>query len=114
MEKYVTFNVPTKKKYDDGKTVTHKLRFIDSFRFMQASLPEHVNNLSGIFNSIESEKCVEREKIDSECRLVRLKIDKLIYRCRECKKNLKKWERPIEGLTRKFPSIYQFCNGDLN
>ena len=87
MEKYVTFNVPTKKKYDDGKTVTHKLRFIDSFRFMQASLPEHVNNLSGIFNSIESEKCVEREKIDSECRLVRLKSDKLIYRCRECKKN---------------------------
>ena len=26
----------------------------------------------------------------------------------------KKWKRPIEGLIRKFPSIYQFCNGDLN
>ena len=26
----------------------------------------------------------------------------------------KKWKRPIERLIRKFPSIYQFCNGDLN
>ena len=26
----------------------------------------------------------------------------------------KKWERPIEGLINKFPSVYQFCNGDLN
>ena len=28
-------------------------------------------------------------------------------RCEECKKI-------TEGLIRKFPSIYQFCNGDLN
>ena len=26
----------------------------------------------------------------------------------------KEWKRPIEGLIKKFPSIYQFCNGDLN
>ena len=29
MEKYITFSAPIKKKCDDGKTVTHKLRFID-------------------------------------------------------------------------------------
>ena len=62
---------------------------------------------------------MEREKIISECRFVRLKNDKLIYRCREYKKKYKKklkkkWERPIEGLINKFPSVYQFCNGDLN
>ena len=97
MEKYVTFSVPINKKCDDGKTVTHKLRFIDSFRFMQASLAEHVNNLSGIFNSIECEKCMEREKINSECCFVRLKNDKLIYRCRECKKTKQKTKQKTKG-----------------
>ena len=33
---------------------------------------------------------MEREKIISECRFVRLKNDKLIYRCREYKKKYKK------------------------
>ena len=36
MEKYITFSVPIKKEYDDGKTITRKLRFIDCFRFMSA------------------------------------------------------------------------------
>ena len=27
MEKYITFSTPIKKKYDDGKTITHKLKF---------------------------------------------------------------------------------------
>ena len=37
MEKSITFSVPIKKERDDGKTITHKLRFIDGFRFMPAS-----------------------------------------------------------------------------
>ena len=53
---------------------------------------------------------MERVRINSECRFVKLKNNKLIYRCRECKEE---WERPIEGLIRKFPSIYQFCNDDF-
>ena len=31
MEKYITFSVPINKQYDGGKTITRKLRFIDSF-----------------------------------------------------------------------------------
>ena len=89
IEKYITSSVPIKKKCYDGKTITYKLRFIDSFRFMPASLSEHVNNLSGNFNSIECKSCTENN------------------RCEECKKL-------IEGLIKKFPSIYQFCNHDLN
>ena len=34
MEKYITFSAPIKKKCDNGKKITYKLRFIDSFRFM--------------------------------------------------------------------------------
>ena len=48
MEKYITFSVPIKKKCDDGKTVTQKLKFIDSFRFMPASLSDLVDKLSEI------------------------------------------------------------------
>ena len=41
MEKYVTFSVPIKKEVinnnGDKKTITYKLKFIDSFRFMSTS-----------------------------------------------------------------------------
>ena len=89
MEKYITFSSPIKKKYDDGKTSRYKLRFIDSFRFMPTSLSELVNNMCGNFNSTECKSCAENN------------------RCEECKKI-------IEWLIKKFPSIYQFCKGDLN
>ena len=89
MEKYITFSVPIKKKCDNGKTIAFKLRFIDSFRFMLTSLSERVDNTSGNFNSIECKSCTENSG------------------CEECKKL-------IERLIRKFPSVYQFCNGDLN
>ena len=45
MEKYITFSVPIKKECDGGKTITRKLRLIDSFRFMSTSLSELVDNV---------------------------------------------------------------------
>ena len=111
MEKYITFSVPIKKECDDGKTITGKLRLIESFRFMSTSLSELVDNMSGIFNIIECKSCIEKIKTNSECCFVSLKNDRLIYRCKECKNE---WKRPINELIEKFPSIYQFCNGDLN
>ena len=38
MEKYITFFAPIKNKCYGGKTITYKLRFIDSFGFMSTSL----------------------------------------------------------------------------
>ena len=84
MEKYIT-----KKKCDDGKTIAYKLRFIDSFRFMSTSLSELVDNMSGNFNSIECKSCIENNRYE------------------QCK-NL------IEQLIKKFPSVYQFCNGNFS
>ena len=63
MEKYITNYIPIKKECDGGKTVTRKLRFIDSFRFMSTSLSELVDNMSGIFNSIEYKSCIEKIKL---------------------------------------------------
>ena len=60
MEKYITFSVPIKKECDNGKIITYKLKFIDSFRFMSTSLSELVDNTSGIFNSIECKSCIEK------------------------------------------------------
>ena len=53
------------------------------------SLSELVDNISGNFNSIECKSCTENN------------------RCKQCKKL-------IEALMKKFPSILQFCDGNLN
>ena len=49
-EKYITFLVPIGKELDDSKTITYKLHFIGSFRFMSTSLSKLVDNLSEIYS----------------------------------------------------------------
>ena len=66
MEKYITFSVPIKRESDNGKKIAYKLRFIDTFRFMSTSLSELLDNMTGIFNSIECKSCIEKIKINSE------------------------------------------------
>ena len=53
-EKYITFFVTIKKQLDNGKTITYKLKFIDSSRFMSTSLSSLVNNLS---DELYNDKC---------------------------------------------------------
>ena len=47
-EKYVTFSVPIETGHDNGKTITYKLKLIDSYRLMQSSLSSLVHNLSEV------------------------------------------------------------------
>ena len=112
MEKFTTFSVPIKKECnnnntnnnnDNNKTITYKLKFIDSFRLMPSSLSELVDNTSGIFNSIECKSCIEKIKINSECCFVGLKNNRLIYKCKGCKEE---WKRPWNKLIEHFPSIW--------
>ena len=77
---------------------------------MLDSLSNLVDN-TGIFNSIEGKSCIEKIKINSECCFDGLKNNRLIYKCKECKEE---WKRPLNKLIESFPSIYQFCNGNLN
>ena len=103
--------MPVKEECGNSQTISCKLRFIDSFRFMSTTLSELVDNMSGISNTIECKSCTEKIEINSECCFVGLKNNRLIYRYKEYKKE---WKRPIEGLIEKFPSIYQFCNANIN
>ena len=82
--KYITSSVPIKK--ENGKiTITYKLKFIDSYRFMSTSLSSLVDNLSGIYDK-ECKKCTERKKIRLNCEFIGFKDGRLNYKCKECKK----------------------------
>ena len=54
---------------------------------------------------------MERKNIKSECDFMGIKDNQLRYKCKKCNK---KWLKPVNDLIKKFSSIYQFCNGDLN
>ena len=109
-EKYITFSVPIKKETDNNKTIIYKLKFIDSYRFMSASLSSLVDNLSEI-NKKECKTCMERNNIKSECKFIEFKNNILNYKCKECGK---KCFKSINELIKKFSSTYRFCNKDLN
>ena len=73
-EKYITFSVPIKKELDNGKTITHKLKFIDSYRFTSTSLSSLVHNLSGINEKELKRVYGKKEKSDQNAILSSLKI----------------------------------------
>ena len=81
-EKYITFSVPIKED-DNSKKITYKLKFIDSYRFMQSKLSDLVDNLSKI-NKKGCSKCM-RKKL--ECDYIGFKDNRLRYKCKKCKKN---------------------------
>ena len=54
---------------------------------------------------------MERKNIKSEYEFIRFKNDRLHYKCKECGK---RYSKSKNGLDKKFPSVYQFCNGNLN
>ena len=60
------------KKDDDiktKKTITYKLKFIDSYRFMQRKFSDLVDNLSRI-NKKECRSFMKRKKIKSKCEFI--------------------------------------------
>ena len=64
------FVVPIKKELDSGKTITYKLNFIDSFRFMSSKLSDLVDKLSEIYNK-ECKGCKKRKKNQISMRFYR-------------------------------------------
>ena len=77
---------------------------------MSTSPSSLVDKLSEIYKK-ECKACKGRKKIRVECNFIGLKNNRLNYKCKECNDESFK---SINGLNKKFPSIYQFCNGDIN
>ena len=110
MEKYITFNVQLRKINENGKLITYKLKFVDSYRFMSTSLSNLTDNLSEI-NKKEYKSCKERKNVWLNCKYINYKDNRLIYKCKKC--NDKSY-KSIDALEKKFPNTYRFCNKDLN
>ena len=105
-EKYIIFSAPPKKENNNSKKITYKLKFIDSFRFMSTSLSNLADNLSGFYDK-ECQKCMERKKIRLNCEFIGFKN----YKCKECKKS---YTKVTNESIKNFPTLYKFCNGDLD
>ena len=66
------------------KTITYKIKFIDSFRFMLSSLSNLVNNLSAVLHNDKCGNC------KSCLYYITAKNGLLIFNCLKCSKNHKK------------------------
>ena len=77
---------------------------------MQSKLSGLVGNLPQI-NNKDCKKCMERNKIKSECEFIALNNNRLKYKCKKCNDISSK---SINKLIKKFPRTYKFCNGNLN
>ena len=72
MKKILPFQYQLKKNEDD-KTITYKIKFIDTCRFMQSKLSDLANNVSEI-NNKECKKCREKKRVYQNVNLLGLKI----------------------------------------
>ena len=74
-EKYITFWAPIYKRNGNDETIIYKLKFIDSFRFMSASLSNLVDNLPEIY---------KKECNDKSCKPINELIEKFPNTSRFC------------------------------
>ena len=77
---------------------------------MSTSLSNLADNLSGVYDE-EYTKCMGRKKIRLNWEFIGFKNGRLNYKCKECKKSCTKIAN--ESI-KNFPTLYKFCNGDLN
>ena len=51
------------------------------------------------------------KKIKSESGFIGVKNNKLLYKCKKCKK---RWLKSVNGLIKKFPNAHKVCDGNAN
>ena len=99
-ENILIFQYQLRKGVDHGKSIAHRIKFINSFRHMSSSLLNLVDNLS---EWLYCDKCIDcKSCLD----YMSVKDDLFIFRCFECKKNYK--EDFNKELIKKFANICEF------
>ena len=94
-KKYIHFSVPIKKELDNGKSITCKKKFIDTFRFMSYSLSTLVDNLSD--SKFENMISVN---------ILALQLITLL----ECFHCIAWFKKDRKELTKRFRNTYELCN----
>ena len=77
---------------------------------MSPSLSNLVCNLFGVYDK-ECKRCMERKKIRLNCEFIGFKNGRLNYKCKECNAS---YTKLANESIKNFPTLYKFCNGDLN
>ena len=114
-EKYISFSVPIRvglsggdKGNEEQATKTCKLRFIDSYRFMQSSLSDLVDNLAGTnTDDIICEKCKDNMEF--------IAIDEGFvakFECKNCYYSMKSRQLDERTLKYNFYNLYRYCGSD--
>ena len=117
-KKYITFSVPIERKITkidkDGNykivNKSHKIRFIDSFRFMSSSLSRLVDNLAA--DEIKNIFSYECEDCHNKLYYLRFKDNSKLFKCFQCNSYHKKQFE--HDLVNKFKNTYELCNKDIS
>ena len=109
-EKYITFSVPIKKELDNCKSITYKIKFIDSFRFMSSSLSNLADNLAA--DEIKNIFSYECEGCNNKLDYLRFKDNNMLFKCFQYNPWYKK--QFAHDLIDKFKNTYGFCNKDIS
>ena len=86
-------------------TISYKIKFIDSVRFMASSLPNLIDNLTERIHKI---KC---KGWDCFLEYKRVKGNLIIYKCLSYNKCYSK--KLNEGLNKKFKKTFKFSNNNI-
>ena len=103
-KKCITFSVPIEKELDNGNTTTYKIKFINSFRFMQSSLSSLADNLTERLH-------IDKYNDSKSClKYISTKDNQIIFKCSKGNKNHNNYFN--KDLTKEMASTYKFCGGD--
>ena len=124
--KYMSFSIPLKKEVRDDEFVTYNLKFINSKRFMDQSLSNLVDNLSGLYEC----KCLDKKKRDIKIQYKEHKVhthESIIENNKEkqtrenktikivhtrCKSYNAKNKQLLDSLIKRFSCTYKLSNNN--
>ena len=113
-EKCTTFSVPIEKevtkinKEGNGNiiTISYKVKFIGSAKFMAISLSSLADNLVEEIHKVKCKACDCFLEYESD------KVNSIKYNCLTCKKDY--WNKIDKEFKKRFKTTFKFSNNDTN